>query len=69
MEETSYIMSLKQAVSYLGISAPTMKRRIQTKQIKAYKDGGYWKIKREWVIEYQNGLLKKSGVEEKNENR
>lgn len=66
MKEISCIMSLKQAASYLGISEPTMKRRIKSKQIKAYKDGGYWKIKKEWVIEYQNGLLKKAGVEEDN---
>lgn len=61
MEHSPHIMSLKQAALYLGISEPTLKRRIQSKQIKAYKDGGYWKIKREWAEEYQNNLLKQIG--------
>lgn len=56
-----HIMSLKQAAFLLGISEPTMKRRINSKQIKAYKDGGYWKTKREWLLEYQNALLLKTG--------
>ncbi|MFB9324224.1 excisionase family DNA-binding protein [Cryptosporangium minutisporangium] len=61
MDQPLHIMSLKQAALYLGISEPTLKRRIQSKQNKAYKDGGYWKIKREWAEEYQNNLLKQIG--------
>ncbi|AZS14579.1 helix-turn-helix domain-containing protein [Paenibacillus lutimineralis] len=58
MESIPHIMSLKQTAKFLGISEPTLKRRINAKQIRAYKDGGYWKIKREWVEEYQNNLIK-----------
>lgn len=41
MSELPHIMSLRSAARYLGISEPTLKRRIQAKSIKAYKDGGY----------------------------
>lgn len=61
MSNIPHIMSLKQASLQLGISEPTLKRRIYAKQIKAYKDGGYWKIKREWLEEYQNELIQRIG--------
>ncbi|GJM72950.1 hypothetical protein HMSSN036_51660 [Paenibacillus macerans] len=57
MEEFPHIMTLKQAARFLGLSELTLKRRIYANQIKAYKDGGYWKIKREWADEYQNNLI------------
>ncbi|GIP60600.1 excisionase family DNA-binding protein [Paenibacillus woosongensis] len=65
MSELPYILSLKSAAHYLGISEPTLRRRIQAKSIKANKDGGYWKIKRDWLMEYQNALLKEAGHKEK----
>ncbi|WP_438351554.1 helix-turn-helix domain-containing protein [Paenibacillus sp. FA6] len=61
MQEIPHIMSLKQTAYWLGISEVTLKRRIYAKQIKAYKDGGYWKIKREWLEDYQNALIEKMG--------
>jgi len=60
MAPMPHIMSLKQAAFYLGVSEPTLKRRIYAKKIKAYKDGGYWKIKSEWVEEYQQALIQSS---------
>lgn len=59
-DEVLQILSLKQAAEHLGLSEITLKRRIYAKQIKAYKDGGYWKIKREWILEYQNKLIEES---------
>ncbi|MEF2965087.1 helix-turn-helix domain-containing protein [Paenibacillus sp. M1] len=60
MSHIPHIMSLKQAAHHLGISEQTLKRRILSKKIKAYKDGGCWKIKREWIEEYQQALIQKS---------
>lgn len=57
MQDIPHIMTLKHAAFLLGVSEITLKRRIYAKQIKAYKDGGYWKIKREWLEEYQNNLI------------
>lgn len=59
MNAAPHIMNLKQASHYLGISEPTLKRRIKEKCIKAYKDGGYWKIRKEWADEYQQTLIRK----------
>lgn len=55
------VFNLKQAAAHLGLSEITLKRRIYAKQMKAYKDGGHWKIKQEWVEEYQNRLIEKTG--------
>lgn len=63
-DQIPFTMSLKEAARRLGISEPTLKRRISEKKIKAYKDGGQWKIKREWIAEYQNELLRNAGFEE-----
>ncbi len=63
IDDMPYIMPLKEAARYLGLSELTLKRRIYDKKIKAYKDGGYWKLKREWVLKYQNELLKRAGFE------
>ncbi|MNC09006.1 Helix-turn-helix domain protein [compost metagenome] len=59
MNEIPHIMSLKQAAVYLGISEPTLKRRIQAREITAYKDGGYWKVKKEWADDYQQSLIRR----------
>ncbi|MEC0234036.1 helix-turn-helix domain-containing protein [Paenibacillus kribbensis] len=55
--ELPAVMSLKRAAQYLGLSVVTLKRRIYEKKLKAYKDGGRWKIRREWISEYENGLI------------
>jgi len=52
------VVSVKTAAKYLGISEVTVKRRIREGKLKAYKDGGYWRIKREWLDEYQNNLIR-----------
>lgn len=50
-------VSVKTAAEFLDVSEITVKRRIRDGKLRAYKDGGYWKIKREWLLEYQNSLM------------
>lgn len=38
----------------------TIHRRIHSKQLKAYKDGGEWRIRRECLIEYEDNLMNKA---------
>lgn len=42
---------------YLNISIYTVINRIKAGKLRAYKEGKNWKIKREWVDDYQNDLI------------
>ncbi|MGN7760489.1 helix-turn-helix domain-containing protein [Paenibacillus sp. 22594] len=44
------------AADYLNISKYTVINRIKAGELKAYKQGKHWKIKREWLLEYEEGL-------------
>lgn len=35
----------------------TIHRRIHEKKLKAYKDGGEWRIRREWLLDYEDRLM------------
>ncbi|WP_337101997.1 helix-turn-helix domain-containing protein [Paenibacillus sp. YIM B09110] len=52
-------MDVKEAAEYLGISAWTVKNRIRTGVLRAYKQGNYWRIKREWLLDYERQLIEK----------
>ncbi|URJ50689.1 helix-turn-helix domain-containing protein [Paenibacillus polymyxa] len=45
------------AADYLLISKYTVINRIKQGKLKAYKQGRHWKIKREWLLEYEQGLI------------
>jgi excisionase family DNA binding protein len=42
---------------YLNISTWTVKNRIRSGTLRAYKQGNYWRIKREWLLEYESSLV------------
>lgn len=35
----------------------TILRRIHSKKLRAYKDGGEWRIRREWLIDYEQSMI------------
>ncbi|MBY9079602.1 helix-turn-helix domain-containing protein [Paenibacillus sp. HN-1] len=43
---------------YLKISKYTVINRIKQGQLKAYKQGIRWKIKREWLLEYEQNMIR-----------
>ncbi|WP_339295889.1 helix-turn-helix domain-containing protein [Paenibacillus sp. FSL W7-1279] len=45
------------AAKYLNVSKYTVINRIKQGKLKAYKQGIYWKIKREWLLEYEASLI------------
>ncbi|MGE7718068.1 helix-turn-helix domain-containing protein [Priestia megaterium] len=47
------------AGEYLNVSKYTVINRIKQGKLKAYKQGIYWKIKREWLLEYEASLIPK----------
>nr|WP_302058569.1 helix-turn-helix domain-containing protein [Paenibacillus sp. MZ03-122A] len=50
-------MDVVDAADYLLISKYTVINRIKQGKLKAYKQGRHWKIKREWLLEYEQGLI------------
>lgn len=49
------------AGEYLNVSKYTVINRIKQGKLKAYKQGIYWKIKREWLLEYEASLIPTEG--------
>ncbi len=38
----------------------TILRRMHTGKLRAYKDGGEWRLKREWLLEYEENMIASS---------
>ena len=45
-------LSIKDSVEYSGLSESTIRRAMQSGQLKANKVGGKWLIKSEWLNRY-----------------
>ncbi|OBZ08899.1 hypothetical protein A8L34_22360 [Bacillus sp. FJAT-27264] len=45
------------AAAYLNVSKYTVINRIKQGKLKAYKQGTHWKIKREWLLQYEASLI------------
>lgn len=45
-------LTVLDAAAYLGLSKPTLDRRISSGKLKSYKDGRLRKIRREALLEY-----------------
>ncbi|MEK5089096.1 helix-turn-helix domain-containing protein [Paenibacillus sp. FSL M8-0228] len=45
------------AAKYLKVSKYTVINRIKQGQLKAYKQGRGWRIKREWLLDYEKALF------------
>ncbi|WP_438497114.1 helix-turn-helix domain-containing protein [Paenibacillus sp. IHBB 3054] len=45
------------AADYLKVSKYTIINRIKEGKLNAYKQGKHWKIKREWLLEYEESLV------------
>lgn len=57
IEQLRPTIDVLDAAAYLSISKYTVINRIKAGKLKAYKQGRYWKIKREWLLEYEGALL------------
>ncbi|MEK3788783.1 helix-turn-helix domain-containing protein [Paenibacillus sp. FSL K6-1230] len=47
------------AAEYLNVSKYTVINRIKEGKLKAYKQGRGWRIKSEWLLEYEQQLIEK----------
>ncbi|MGG1518724.1 helix-turn-helix domain-containing protein [Paenibacillus oryzisoli] len=50
-------LDVKDCAEYLKISPVTVKSRLREGKLKGYKQGIYWRIKREWLLEYEQELI------------
>lgn len=50
-------LDVMDAAEYLKVSKYTVINRIKEGKLKAYKQGKYWRIKSDWLLEYENSLL------------
>lgn len=57
MDDLPTILTVDETAKYLRKCRMTIIRRIASGQLKAYKDGGEWRIKREWLLEYEASLI------------
>lgn len=53
------ILTIKDAAQYLRRCTKTVERRIRFGQIKSYKEGREHRIRREWLLEYEESLIRK----------
>ncbi|MFC5532263.1 helix-turn-helix domain-containing protein [Cohnella yongneupensis] len=49
-------LDVKDIAAYLKISVYTVKNRLRSGQLRGYKQGGNWRIKREWLLAYERLL-------------
>ncbi|MBS5910731.1 MAG: helix-turn-helix domain-containing protein [Paenibacillus macerans] len=61
MDELDPVVTVNDVAKYFKVSRSTIFKAIKSGALKSYKFGRQRRIKREWVLEYQNGLLKKAG--------
>ncbi|CAM3774941.1 MULTISPECIES: helix-turn-helix domain-containing protein [Paenibacillus] len=55
-EKLKPTLDVLDAAAYLNLSKYTVINRIKEGKLKAYKEGIRWRIKRNWLLEYQENI-------------
>jgi excisionase family DNA binding protein len=63
MRELPPTLTVLDVAAYLGVSKPTVDRRISCGELKSYKNGRLRRIRREDLLEYESRLLKAVGAD------
>jgi excisionase family DNA binding protein len=53
------VLTIKDAAEYLQRCTKTVYQRVLSGQIKSYKEGQQHRIRREWLLEYEESLIRK----------
>ncbi|MFB0840990.1 helix-turn-helix domain-containing protein [Paenibacillus oleatilyticus] len=53
------VLTIKDAATYLQRSTRTIRRRIQAGEIRTYREGQEHRIRREWLLEYEERLIER----------
>lgn len=51
------VMTIKDAAHYLRRCTKTVRTRIKSGQIRSYREGNQFRIRREWLLEYESSLI------------
>lgn len=51
-------LTVRDCAAYLCLSKPTIDRLISAGKLRSYKNGRLRRIKREWLLEYEQTLIK-----------
>ncbi|EJW19193.1 helix-turn-helix domain-containing protein [Paenibacillus alvei] len=54
------VLTIKDAAEYFQRSTKTIRRRIKSGEIRSYKEGQEHRIRREWLLEYEQRLMEES---------
>ncbi|MNC73403.1 Helix-turn-helix domain protein [compost metagenome] len=57
MSQLGPTIDVVDAANYLNVSKYTVINRIKQGELRAYKQGKHWKIRREWLLEYEESLF------------
>lgn len=57
MSEFAPIVSVDDVADYFKVSRSTIFRAIYSGELKSFKLGKHRRIRREWIFEYENGLI------------
>ncbi|BFH70646.1 hypothetical protein J27TS7_57600 [Paenibacillus dendritiformis] len=51
------VLTVKDVAEYLRRSTKTIRRRIDSGEIRSYREGREHRIRREWLLEYEQQLM------------
>ncbi|WP_254639638.1 helix-turn-helix domain-containing protein [Cohnella sp. GbtcB17] len=56
-------MTVKEVAHYLRRCTKTILTRLESRDLRGYKEGRKWRIRREWLLEYEQRLINRTESE------
>ncbi|WP_411552229.1 helix-turn-helix domain-containing protein [Paenibacillus lautus] len=57
------VLTIKQVATYFNRSTKTIRNRIKSGELKSYREGQEYRFRREWILEYEQSLILKGGID------
>lgn len=51
------VLTIKDTAAYLQRCTKTVRSRVKSGEIRSYREGHEFRIRREWLLEYEQGLI------------
>ncbi|MED5019302.1 helix-turn-helix domain-containing protein [Paenibacillus chibensis] len=59
------VLTIKDAADYLQRCTKTVRNRIKSGELRSYREGQEHRIRREWLLAYENNLISKAAHRDK----